>query len=197
MVTIDSNPNHGASLFSKARSEILSLLYADPEKELYLREIVRITGLGVGPVQRELSNLVGLGLVGRRKSGHQVYFKACQNPIFDELRSILLKTAWGARTVKSALSPLRKKIHKAFIYGSYARGEMSGLSDIDVMVIGNVSLEEVVEVLLPSMEKLHRKISPTVITEKEFYEKLEKDHYFIASVYHGKKISLIEDGNVT
>jgi len=191
MVTIAQDSKSRVSLFSKARSEILALLYPDPSKEYYLREIVYLTGLGIGPVQRELTKLVKLGLVKRRDSGHQVYFSTRMGPIFEELRSIIIKTVGGAGEVKNALWPLRRKIDLAFIYGSYARGDVGSLSDIDVMVVGDVSLENVVGAILPAMEKLRRKINPTVLTKAEFDDKLQEGHYFVTNVWQGKKLMLV------
>ena len=63
-------------LFGSTRREVLALLLGRPDERFYLREIVRAVGGGLGAVQRELKQLVEVGLVEREARGHQVYFSA-------------------------------------------------------------------------------------------------------------------------
>ena len=78
--------NVATVLFNKTQGAILSLLYMHPDRSYYLRQIVRLTGAGLGPVQRELKKLTVSGIITRLDSGHQVYFKANEkSPIYQEL----------------------------------------------------------------------------------------------------------------
>jgi predicted transcriptional regulator len=43
------------------------LLFSHPDRAFYLREIIAATGSGTGQVQRELDNLVSVGLVMRER----------------------------------------------------------------------------------------------------------------------------------
>jgi hypothetical protein len=47
-----SDDNVSAALFGKARRAVLSLLYSHSDEALYLRELARATGVGLGAVQR-------------------------------------------------------------------------------------------------------------------------------------------------
>src|SRR5580693_8051797 len=86
-------------LFGQSRRSILALLYGHVDKEFYLREIARRAGTGIGATQRELGQLTDAGLLVRVRRGHQVYYQANrENPIFEELKSILAKTS-GMRDV--------------------------------------------------------------------------------------------------
>lgn len=57
MDTDRENKNLSSILFTKTRRALLSLLYGHADESFYLRQIVRITGAGLGPVQRELKLL--------------------------------------------------------------------------------------------------------------------------------------------
>src|SRR3984957_18156841 len=86
-------------LFSGSRRSILALLYGHPDEQFYLREIARRAGTGIGATQRELGQLTDAGLLHRLRRGNQVYYRANrENPIFQELKSILVKTS-GIRDI--------------------------------------------------------------------------------------------------
>lgn len=181
------------TLFGKTRRAVLSLLYGHTDDSFYMRQIVTAVGLGMGTVQRELKALNEAGLIRRTVRGKQVYYQAeSGSPIFEELKSILVKTAGIADVLKAALEPLTDRIYTAFIYGSVARGEENRASDVDVLVIGEVTLQEVVSALSSVQKDLGREINPAVYPVDEFRSKLSKKHHFITSVMkEEKKIFLI------
>jgi len=181
-------------LFGKTRRAILSLLYGHPDESYYLRQIVRTTGFGLGPVQRELKQLTDTGIIRRSASGHQVYFQANQDsPIFKELKSLITKTVGIGDTLRTALTPLADRITIALVYGSIARGEENHRSDVDLLLVGDVSFSEVVKVLHSAQETLGREINPTVYPVDEFRSRIAEDHYFIRDILNGPKIFVIGD----
>jgi len=185
-------------LFGQTRRAVLSLLYGHADEEFYLRQIIRAAGIGQGTVQRELERLVGAGLVRRRQHGRQVYFQANpDNPVYQELRGMLLKTAGVADVLRGALTPLAARIRVAFIYGSVARGEERRASDVDLMVVGDVSFSEVVGVLGPAQERLGREVNPTVFTVPEFRTRLKAGQHFVRSVMRQEKVFLCGDEHDT
>lgn len=84
-----------AALFaSKARAAIIHVLLLDPYRAYYQRQVERITGLSIRAVQRELDRLVSMGLFYRREEGNRTYYHVDRAfVVFDELRSMVLKTA--------------------------------------------------------------------------------------------------------
>ncbi len=181
-------------LFSKARRAVLGLILSHPDRAFYLREIVTLTGLGVGHLQREFEQLTAAGIIRRFEQGRHVYFQADQTcPIFHELRGIVRKTVGVADELRRALLPLRDRVRAAFIYGSVARGEENSASDLDLMVIGDVTLAEVVEALRGSEAFLLRPVNPTVYPEKEFHAKLVAKQHFLTKVMDREKLMLIGD----
>lgn len=181
-------------LLGKARLAILALLFGHPEEQFYLRQIVRASGYGLGPVQRELKLLTENGILRRSVQGKQVYFQAdSESPIYPDLKSLLTKTAGIGGTVRDSLAPLAARIKLAFIYGSVARGEERAESDIDLLVVGEATFAEVVVVLQWAQKALGREINPTVYPPDEFRAKVEGKHHFLSSVLEGPKIFLMGD----
>jgi DNA-binding transcriptional ArsR family regulator len=181
-------------LFGKARRAILSLLFTHADQPYYIRQIVRIAGVGQGAVQRELRQLTNAGIVTRAVRGRQVYYQANQQcPIFQELHSIVVKTVGLGDLLRSALQPLAAKIRIAFVYGSMASANEGSRSDVDILIVGNVSFAETVSRLSPLQETLGREINPSVYSVAEFRQKLSRRNHFLRSVIETKKLFLIGD----
>jgi len=194
MKTVTGNKNLSSILFTKTRRVVLFLLYGHADESFYLRQIVRMTGAGLGPVQRELKQLTDTGIIRRFVQGRQTYFQTNpDSPIFSELKSLITKTAGVAETLQSALAPVADRISIALVYGSIARGEENHRSDIDLLVVGDVSFSEVVKVLRSAQETLGREINPTVYPVEEFCSRIAEEHYFIRDILNGPKIFVIGD----
>lgn len=182
------------ALFGQARRRVLALLYGRPDEAFYLREIERATGAGLGPVQRELARLVEAGLVRRVARGKQVYFSAePESPVFDELRSLVAKTMGVADVLRSALAESARegRIAVAFVYGSVAAGRQRAGSDVDLFVVGTVTLTELAPVLGPVEDRLGREINPTIYPPEELAAKLRDGRHFVTQVLAGPKLFLV------
>ena len=88
---------------SRARAELVTTLFADPEREYYMRELARTTGQVVGSVQRELENLEELNMVVCQKRANAKFYRANQNHyLFAEMRSMVAKTTGGGERLRIA-----------------------------------------------------------------------------------------------
>jgi hypothetical protein len=180
------------ALFPKARSAILGLLFSHPDRAFYLREIIALTGLGVGHVQRELRRLSRGGILRRSRQGRHVYFQADERcPVYEELRALVARTVGAVGLLGHALAPLADRIAIAFIYGSVARGEEQSESDLDLMVIGDVAFAEVVSAIRDVESRAGRAINPTVYPPQELRVKLAAGHHFLTSVVRGEKLFVV------
>jgi predicted transcriptional regulator len=74
---------------STARPRILNLLLSDPEQTFYQREIMYETGLSLQAVQRELENLIRLGILKKWGTKARVYYPIdVTSPWFRPLKAI-------------------------------------------------------------------------------------------------------------
>jgi len=182
----------GSALFGKTRLAILALLYGQADRAFYLSEIVRLVGAGHGAVQRELARLARAGLLMRTEQGQQVYFQANpEAPVFDELRGLVRKTAGIVDLLRLSLESLATRIRTAFVFGSVARGEETARSDIDLLVVGDVSLFDIVSATAGIRETLGRDLNPTVFPPAEYAEKIRAKDHFLTTVLAGPKLYVI------
>lgn len=180
------------TLFGRTRGAVLSILYGHVGKGFYLRQLARLTNIALGPVQREIRQLVEAGLVSKKTIGTQTLYSANrESPVFREIKGLVTKTVGMHDVVAEALSSLRDEINLAFVYGSVARSREREHSDVDVMVVGNVDFDAIVEKLRDAEKTLNREINPTVYTIREFSKKLRGN--FLKTVLAEKKLFIIGD----
>lgn len=182
----------GDALFGKTQQQVLGLLYGKPENSYYLNEIVRLANIGKGTVVRELEKLRAAGLITSTRRGNQIHYRAnINNPVFNELRSIVCKTFGLADVVNEALLPAIQKIDMAFIYGSIAKGDEHAESDIDVLIVADAtSYTEIFDLLGNAEQRLRRIINLSLYTSKEFNERRDGNQSFIQRVLNQPKIML-------
>ncbi len=179
-------------LFGKTRRGVLTLLLENPDHDFYMGEIASVLGVVPGAIQRELAKLVGAGILTRRKRGKQVYFQADREcPIFPELRRMVTKTSGLIMSLQAALNPLREQIRLALVYGSFASGEQGRSSDVDLLVVGEISYADVIAVLTPVEDRAGREINPTVYSSREFAAKMGRGNRFVQTLLAGPTLPLI------
>ncbi len=79
------------------------------------------------------------------------------------------------------------------VYYRANRENEKASSDVDLMVVGNVSFQDVVAALSEIERKLGREVNPTVFGSREFREKLAAKNHFLSSVAKEKKLFVIGD----
>jgi uncharacterized protein len=183
-------------LFGSVRREVLVLLMGRADEQFYLREILRAVGGGSGAVQRELKQLTDAGLVRREVRGNHVYFSANTDAaIFPELQAIVQKTAGTVDIVRASLGPLvrERQIDVALVYGSVASGKQTSRSDVDLLIVGDITLEEVIPALRKAEARLGRDVNPSLFSPKEFRDKLKRGSAFLKRVSAGPKLFVVGD----
>jgi len=98
-----------------------------------------------------------------------------------------------AGAIRDALAPVRESICVAFIFGSFAKGDFSASSDIDVFVVGDTTLRRVVSLVEDA--GLAREINPIVVTRDELRARVESGDHFSRSIVDTPKIYVIGDDN--
>lgn len=184
------------ALFTTTQQNVLGLLYAQPEKSFYTKEILRLTGMGVATIKRELDRMVAAGILSMSKIGNQHHYQANPEcPIYAELRGIVKKTFGVVDVIHLALVPLAKFIDCSFIFGSVASGKDTSTSDIDLMIIGDVGFADVVTVLYFVQETLGREINPKIFSKREWEDMIRNKDAFYIEVMTKPRMNVIGNAN--
>ena len=170
-------------MFSPYRRQALAVLFLRPDEKFHVRQLERVSGVSAGSLHRELKAMAESGLLLREKIGNQVFYRANTGcSIYEELAAIFRKTIGLTSLLQDALSDLGDKIEVAFVFGSMASGRQTAGSDLDICILGEVSLREVVKALSRVKETVQREINPVVMTPKKFSDQSRKKDRFVTRV---------------
>lgn len=157
---------------SETQLHILGATYLEPERHFTIAELVRRSGRPQPTVAREVDRLAAAGLLETElRNGRRTVWAVTESPIFDELRSILLKTIGPKAVLENRLTGLAG-IDDAVIYGSWARryhGEAGALpQDVDLLVIGTADVNAIRASADLATRELGRDVNVTVLTPAEW-----------------------------
>lgn len=179
-----------AVLFPRVRAEVMRLLFADPKRELHLRDIARQGNLSLGTVQQEVEKLGAADLLTDRRDGNRRYYRAnSRHPVFPDLQQLVLKTSALRDVLVQAIDKI-DSIEIAFVFGSLAPGYGRAGSDIDLIVIGRAGLRALAPGLRRASRQLQREINPHTFTPAEWSKKRKTGNAFLAGVLSEQKIFL-------
>ena len=187
----NQNEMLGESLFGKVRRKVLATFVLNPERSFYLLELISFLSCGRGAVQREVSRLAKAGIISRSRIGNQVHYTAnVNNLIYRELRSIFSKTTGLIDLLKSDLQSCSDQLGMAFIYGDYAEGIAEVDSPLNLMVIGDITMDSIRSSTLDFTEETARDLHITVISSSELKRKIISNDRKIQEILAGRKIFL-------
>lgn len=178
---------------SKTLARLLSVFLLHSEESFYQQQLVARAGSSLRPVQVALDRIVASGLVTTRREGRNLFYRAnTKHPAFADLRSLFTKTFGIADVVRAALEPV-VGIESAYIYGSVASGEETASSDIDLLVIGDVSRRALSVALSEAEATLDRQVNATLYDRERFERARAEGNHFIANVLGRPTIWVIGD----
>lgn len=185
----------GDALFTHTQQALLGLFFSRPDRSFYLKEILRLTGMGVATIKRELDRMRAAGIVTLTRVGNQHHYQADPDcPVYAELAGIVRKTFGVAGVLRQALAPLEADIRRAFVFGSVASGRETAGSDIDLIIVGEVGFAEAVSALHPVQEALGREINPKVYSPREWDRLARSQDAFVREVLAKPQLDVIGGG---
>ncbi len=158
-----------------------------------MRQMARRSGLAIGTVQSELKKLAQLNLITKRRDGNRLYYRANQeHPLFEDIKSLVLKTVGVVGVLKDALSG-RDDIQVAFIFGSIANKDARPTTEVDLMVIGDIAMLTLTKLLHGITDQIGREINPYAMEPKMFHQHKLNAEPFISRIAADAKIFIIGD----
>jgi len=176
---------------SEVRIDILSHFFMHPGEGYYIRQLEKILNKPVSNIQKELVKLEKINLFSSSIEGNQKrYTLKNEFPLYNELRNIFIKTAGLSDLIRDELKSL-KDIEFAFIYGSFASGDETSQSDLDLMIIGNISGISINRSIKKVEKKISRVINYSIYSRKEIEDRINDNDNFIKTILEGPIILII------
>jgi|SRR3989344_8253983 len=157
---------------SQVRVDMLKLFMLNPKAKFHVRAITRRVGAEINAVRRELENLVKLGFLAREQFKNRLnYFPHEHFPFFDEVLGLVVKEEGLGKALTHGRGLGEFKF--GFISVPYLRGRVAGPNDIDLLLVGRISMRKVSDLVEEEEKRRGQEINYAVLTEGEF-EALKK-----------------------
>lgn len=186
-------------LASSALADLVLYFVLHPDGAPHFRGIQRATGIASRSLQHELARLEGLGVLQRERDGRMMRYRRAADPLrWHVFRDLARQFAAPRAVLRTALAEV-PGIEAAFIYGSFARGDMHAESDIDVFALGD-SLKHrdtrlnLARGTLEAAMLLNREVNVTRYTRDKLDAR--RTGGFLSAVLAGPKTWLVGDETV-
>lgn len=180
-------------IVSKVRVKILQLFLTSTENLFHVREIVRRVDEEINAVRRELARLEKYGVVASEwRANRRLYRFRKDYKFYPELLGLVIKSTGIGEAILKGKQKLGK-IKYAMLATRFVRNEISGVEDVDVLVVGQIVLPELQAVIADEQAKREREINYSFMDEAEFTFRVRRRDPFILRVLTQPKIMLIGD----
>lgn len=177
-------------LMSPAEQRLAGAVLLDPDREFGTVELLDRMGSSRSAGSALLKRWVEGGVLRERRVGNQRRLSA--NPqflLYPELRRMALKTVGLAEPLARALAPLAASIRQACIVGSIAAGTDTSSSDVDLVLVGDLTLFDVSPVLDAAQAELGRPIHVSLYGPQEWASETDP---VISALRQGPRLDLTE-----
>ena len=173
----------------KTKARILDVLLSHPSESYHLRGLAQVAGTDSGNTSKLLKLLVDGGLVLAAPDRHSTRYSInSRSPLVAPLRQLVA----CAGSLMVDLRAVASGIDAAYIgvYGSVAAGTDDVNSDIDVLIVGDLS-GVAAQTAFKAVGRKHRKtVNVVAVTASELVQKLREGSALWISIAEGKKIDL-------
>lgn len=166
---------------SDLQAQVLAALLVDSDDGLSVAELADRTGATRSSLHRELHRLRDAGIIERDAVGRSQIYRAADSLLREPLTELIERTVGIDNLIAERLDALGG-IDAAALYGSWAAGRVGPASDIDLLVVGSVGYERLVDALRPVERRAGREISVKLFRPDEYRERLRARSGFLRTV---------------
>ena len=175
---------------SKTRVRLITKLMMNPKQTYYIRELSRELDIPYGMVYREIGNLAGLRIIKLEKRGKITLIHVNESlPYLGDLRNLVLKTTGVSHVILEMIPG--DSVRFMLVFGSMASGDYGERSDIDLMVVGSLEEEPLLEAAKRIEAETGREVNYLLWSEEEFREKIKSGHHLLLDIAEKPLIMLV------
>jgi len=176
-----------AVLFSPMQLCVLAALFGQPDRQYHLKQLVRLSGSGVGFVHAMLARLEAVGLLHARWDRERKLFQAdADAPLYGEMCAIIRKGSGLAAPIRAALAVLEPGIEAAFVYEGFPHCN-PWLAPLQLVVVAQSRLPGFDAAIQEAERALNRHFRVLELSNQD----LRNGGYFIGSVLARPRVWVI------
>lgn len=173
----------------KTKVQILDVLLSHSGESFHLRGLAQAAGTDSGNTSKLLRGLVQGGLVLAAPDTHSTRYSINQqSPLVAPLQQLL--ALGGALVVDLRLVATRLKATYVAVFGSVAAGMARSDSDVDVLLVGELSGVAAQAAFKPVARKHGKQVNVVAVTANQLSKHLTDGGAFWSSLAHGRRIDL-------
>jgi predicted nucleotidyltransferase len=178
---------------SEVKAKILRTLLLHPQESYHLRGLASVAKVESGNALKALRGLTAVHLVKSVPDSRGVRYQAeARSALFDPLRQLFLMAGELMADLKEVAMNLPAE--QVLVFGSVARGSDTPDSDVDVLVIGDISSIEAQAAFKAVSRKHARQISVMAVEEETLARQVAEGSQFWRDVMENKVIELKGEG---
>lgn len=171
----------GTLITSKTRIKLLLKFFLNANNTGYLKNLEQEFEDSSNGIRLELNKFEEAGLLISENVGNKKVFRANKtHPLFKDIHNIILKYAGIDQIIENIIKRIGD-LNSVYVIGSFARGIES--SQIEILIIGNVNNDYLVNLVEKAENIIHKKIKYQLVPQETFLETkdkfLPKDHLLI------------------
>jgi len=168
---------------SQTRIKLINILFYKPDEIYFVRQLVRLTGEEINSVRRELENLKKAGIVEFEWRSNKLFYWANKtSPLFYDLLVLANKNSGLGLKLQNKNESLGNI--KLVLYNyKFAVNDHRNPDQIDLIIVGDVSLKEVATFLTQEEEERGHEINYMVMDKSEFQLRKQKRDQFIVDFF--------------
>lgn len=182
---------------SKTRVKLLQLFLANPGRSFYVRELTRKIDEQINSVRRELSNLMGIGIIRSDSVNNKLYYEVNQGyKHFKALQSIFSVELPQQDVSTASQHDLLKRLQSVgsfdiIIESGIFTGQQGG--EVDLLLVGSANKQKLDKLMKTVELEEGTPVHYTVMPEREFKYRMDIKDRFIATLLGGKHIVLNDE----
>lgn len=162
------------------RFHVLRHLFEKPDAEFSAGQLSTAAGTDAGNTHRWLQRWETVGLIVRNKANPLLY-KPSRDPALRPLVELFSQSTGLAFELRALFAPM-EKVTSAAIFGSVASNAEGATSDVDILVLGDISELKLNALLRPMARTYEREFNASVFRPERFAELLAQGDEFACEV---------------
>ena len=166
---------------SKTRAKLLNLLFENPDKSFYVREITRVIEEQINSVRRELLNLESVGVVKNETFDNKVYYSAnmkhphALNEIFSKKVNLSKDKDVRESSWEEYVKPVKK-----YLAAMMLTNRLPGQEGVDLLIVGDDKTKKLTHWAELVEKKMGKPLNYVIFTIEDFlYRKSVRDRFVL------------------
>lgn len=175
------------------RAKVLAHLFEHSDSDFGPLEIAKATGVDAGNASRHLRRWVAAGLLQKWNASGRPRYMVADDPLLQHLVAFCVHQSTTVQRLRQRVHELGEDIQAAALFGSTASGRTHSTSDIDVLLLTDMSRLESQSLFKGLSRELGRPINVLTYKQQKWVELVREADLFVLGILDSPLVELKGD----